>query len=67
MKAFRHRVEIHNSEGRFLGAAEFKTFTRQRSERALHKALLTNVATVVRSPKEHVCTFELNKKVEIAR
>lgn len=64
MKVFQHRVEVHSREGRFLGAAEFKTFKKQRAERALQKDLMSRVSTVVRSAKEHVCTFTLNNKIE---
>jgi hypothetical protein len=61
-KAFRHRLDCHAPDGRFLGGAEFKTGER-RSERTTKKELLTRLRAQVRLPAEYTPTFTLNESV----
>jgi hypothetical protein len=61
-KAFRHRLDCHSAEGKFLGGAEFKTGER-RSEKLARRELMVRLRAQVRLPADCVATFSLNESV----
>lgn len=62
MKAYRHRVDCHSPEGRFLGGAEFKTHTPSAAA-LVRKLLLSLLNSGVRLREPHEFTFSLNQEV----